>query len=249
MSSKSQVLVLNLLGVALFLALWQVVGVNRWAGLTWPPLTDVVALLFNPSKTQLFVRAASATFSVVLLGYLGGALCGIGLGMLAHVVTQLRPGLDRLVSVVHAIPLIALAPLFIVLMDRDTTPIAIAALGVFYLFYVSTTSGLAASSMGHRDLFRVLGAPPAMRLWRLDLPAAFPALASAMKLAIPVAFIGSIVGEWFGASRGLGLLMVSAMQNFQIPLLWSAVAITACASLVGFALMSLVEKLAYGRFA
>jgi ABC-type nitrate/sulfonate/bicarbonate transport system permease component len=249
MNARTQLLVLNLLGVVVFLALWQLIGVNRWAGLTWPPLTDVVALLFNPSKTQLFVRAASATFGVVLVGYVAGGLAGIALGMLAHVVSILRPGLDRLVSVVHAIPLIALAPLFIVLMDRDTTPIAISALGVFYLFYVSTTSGLAASSMAHRDLFRVLGASSAMRLLRLDLPAAFPALASSMKLAIPVAFIGSIVGEWFGASRGLGLLMVSAMQNFQIPLLWSAVFIAACASLAGFALMSTIEKLAYRRFA
>jgi NitT/TauT family transport system permease protein len=69
-----------------------------------------------------------------------------------------------------------------------------------------------------------------------------------MKLAIPVAFIGAIVGEWFGASRGLGLLMVSAMQNFQIPLLWSAVLIVTLASLALFGLMSLVERLVYGRF-
>lgn len=249
MSARTQVLVLNLLGVAAFLALWQVIGANRWAGLTWPPLTDVLAFLFNPSRTQLFARAAGATFGVVILGYIAGGVAGVGVGMLAHAATTLRPGIDRLVSVVHAIPLIALAPLFIVLMDRDTTPVAIAALGVFYLFYVSTTSGLAASSAAHRDLFRVLGAGPLTRLVRLELPAALPALASAMKLAIPVAFIGAIVGEWFGASRGLGLLMVSAMQNFQIPLLWSAVAIAACASLLGFALMSVLEKLAYGRFA
>ena len=68
-----------------------------------------------------------------------------------------------------------------------------------------------------------------------------------MKLSVPIAFIGAIIGEWFGASRGLGLLIVSAMQNFQIPLLWSAVLITAVASLAMFALFSLTERLVQER--
>jgi NitT/TauT family transport system permease protein len=239
---------LGAIGIALFLALWELIGVRGWAGLTWPPLTTVLAFLFDPSRRQLFLRAMTASFSMIAFGYAIGLLLGLAAAALGHLVRPLRPGLDRLASVIHAIPTIALAPLFIVLLSRELTGMAIAALGVFFVIYVSATSGLAASSAAHRDLFQVFGTSRLTQLRRLDLPAALPALVTGMKYAVPAAFIGAILGEWFGSSRGLGLLMVSAMQNFQIPLLWSAVVIASTASLLIFGLMSLAERLAYGRY-
>lgn len=247
-SERWQSLLLGVLGVALFLGAWEIIGVNRLAGLTWPPLSAVLAFMFDPSRAQLFGRAMEASFSMALLGYVTGALIGMALAGIVHVLPAFRPGLDRLASVIHAIPAIALAPLFIVLLNREFTGMAIATLNVFFILYVSTTSGLNNSTVGHRDLFKVLGASSATRLLRLDLPAALPAVVSGMKYSVPAAFIGTILGEWFGSSRGLGLLMVSAMQNFQIPLLWSAVFIASTASLLVFGLMGLLEQFVYGRY-
>lgn len=247
-SEAAQRFILGLVGVGLFLAIWQVIGAYRLAGMTWPKLTDVLAFIADPSKQALFTRAMLASFGSVAIGYLLGIVSGVGVAMLGRVLPVSKPGLDRLVAVIHAIPLIALAPVFMVLANRDLTPPAISALGVFYMIYVATTSGLNAASHTHRDLFTALGSSAVTRFLRLELPAALPSLVSGMKLAIPVAFIGAIVGEWFGASRGLGLLMVSAMQNFQIPLLWSAVLIVTVASLALFGLMSLIERIVYGRF-
>lgn len=241
-------LVLGVLGILLFLGAWQVIGLNRLAGLTWPPLTDVLAYMVDPARQTLFLRAMTASFSMVGLGYLLGGAVGMGFAALVYLVPALRPGIDRLSSVIHAIPAIALAPIFIVTISRELTGMAIAAISVFFILYVATTSGLANSTQTHRDLFRALGASGPTRFARLDLPAALPAIVTGMKFAIPAAFIGAILGEWFGSSRGLGLLMVSAMQNFQIPLLWSAVFIASAASLIGFGVMTLVERLVYGRF-
>ncbi|WP_172123364.1 MULTISPECIES: ABC transporter permease subunit [unclassified Devosia] len=248
-SDKAQAGVLGAIGILLFLGLWEVIGVNRLAGLTWPPLSTVLVFMFDPSRQALFLRAMGASFSMVAAGYALGTLIGVVTAGLVHVVPVLRPGLDRLAGVIHAIPAIALAPLFIVLLDRELTGMAIATLNVFFVLYVATTSGLANSTVTHRDLFQVLGSSPLTRLLRLDLPAALPALVSGLKFAIPAAFIGAILGEWFGSSRGLGLLMVSAMQNFQIPLLWSAVFIASAASLLAFGAMSLLERFVYGRYA
>lgn len=245
---KAQEFVFGAIGIGLFLALWQIIGVYRLAGLTWPPLTQVLAFLFAPSRQALFLRAAGATFSMAALGYLSGGLAGIVIAAIVHVFPILRPGTDRLSGTIHAIPAIALAPIFIVLINRDFTGMAIAALNVYFVLYIGTTSGLMNATQSHRDLFSVLGASKLMHLLRLDLPAAIPAIVSAMKYAVPASFIGAILGEWFGASRGLGLLMVSAMQNFQIALLWSAVLIAAGASLVAFGAMTLLERLVYRRF-
>ena len=236
------------LGFVVFLAAWQVIGAWRLAGLTWPPLTDVLAYLADPAHRPLFVRAASATLRSVAIGYLAGGIAGVGLAALGTLAPVLRPGADRLAAFVHAIPALALAPLFIVLLSREATPASVSALGVFFVAYVATTAGFADVTQAHRDLLAVLGAGARTRFLRLALPAAIPGLATGLKLGVPAALIGAILGEWFGAPRGLGLLMVSAMQNFQIALLWSAMLLTALISLALFRIGAVLERLAVERF-
>jgi NitT/TauT family transport system permease protein len=108
--------------------------------------------------------------------------------------------------------------------------------------------GPAAGEPAHRDLFAVLGADRLKRFARLELPAALPALASGLRLAWPAALIGAIIGEWFGAPRGIGILIINAMQNFQIVLLWCAVLLAVGASLLFYGLLTLLERAAYARF-
>jgi NitT/TauT family transport system permease protein len=239
---------LGALGIVLFLALWQIIGHFRLAGLTWPPLTEVLRFLAEPSRRGLFERALGATISAAALGLGFGGLAGIAFAILAHVVPWLRPGADRTTAIVHSVPSIALGPLFIVLLSREATPAAIAGLNAFFVLYVSTSSGLASMTKAHQDVMAVLGASRWARLRHLDLPAALPSVASGMKLAVPACLIGTIIGEWFGAPRGLGLLIVNAMQNFQIPLLWSAVLLAAAASLACYGVLSLVERAAAEHF-
>lgn len=245
---RGQDIAYGAIGIAAFLGLWEYIGVNQLAGLTWPPLTTVLAFLFDPSRQTLFVRATSASFSMVGAGYVAGGVLGIVLAAVAHLVSPLKEGLGRLSSVIHSIPSIALAPLFIVLLSKEWSGMAIATLNVYFILFIATQSGLAAATRAHHDVFTVLGSNRFNRLVRLEAPAALPAIVSGFKYAVPAAFIGAIIGEWFGATRGLGLLMVSAMQNFQIPLLWSAVLITSAGSLISFGLMSLVERFVYARY-
>src|SRR5262249_61380626 len=90
------------------------------------------------------------------------------------------------------------------------------AFNVLFPMYVAACSGLDSASPTHTDLMRALGAPMGRQFLPLDMPAALPAIVTSMKLAVPAALIGAIIGEWFGAPRGLGLLILNAMQNFQV---------------------------------
>lgn len=242
-------LILGFVGLALFLAAWQIIGHYRLAGLSWPSVTEVLAVLADPDRRTLFLRALSATVAATAIGYVAGVALGLGAASASHLAPAARQGTDRLAAVIHSIPSIALAPVFIVFLSRESTPAAIAAAHAGFVIYVAATSGLAAASASHGDLFTVLGASRWQRLWRLDVPAALPALSSGLKLAVPVSLIGAVIGEWFGAPRGLGVLIVNAMQNFQIPLLWSAVALIAGTSLTLYAVLTLLERACYGRFA
>lgn len=236
------------LGIVLFLAAWELIGRYKLAGMTWPPLSTVVAFLFDPSKQGLLGRAAAATFSSAAMGYAFGAALGIALAGVAHSVRPLQEGLGRLASFINAIPAIALAPIFIVTVSANWTGMALSLINVFFITYIAASSGLNATTKSHRDLFTTLGASRWNRFLRLELPAALPALISGLRYSVPAALIGTIIGEWFGASRGIGLLIVSSMQNFQIPLLWSAMVLSAGASLLVYGLMSLPERIIYARF-
>lgn len=247
-ASRAGRALLGLLGLAIFLALWELIGRFRLAGLTWPPLSDVLDMLTDEGRLPLFQRALGATLGSTALGYLWGAGIGLALAVAAHLLPVLREGADRLAAVLNAIPSIALGPVFLVLISRDATPAAIASIHVFFIVFVSTSSGLTAAHAAHHDVFSALGARPAARFLRLELPAALPALSSGLRLAWPAALIGAIIGEWFGAPRGIGILIINAMQNFQIVLLWCAVLLAAGTSLLFYGLLTLLERGVYARF-
>ena len=235
-------------GLAGFFALWQVIGHFQLAGLSWPPLTAVLQYLFDPDRHALFLRAIDATLRSTIAGYLIGALTGIGLASIAYTLPMLQRGSDRFAAVVNSIPSIALGPIFLILISREATPAGVASIHVFFIVYVSMNSGLASTSQAHEDLFSALGSSRLKRFLRLNFPSAVPAIASGLRLSWPAALIGAIIGEWFGAPRGIGILIINSMQNFQINLLWSAVLLAAMASLFFFGMLTLVERAAYRRF-
>lgn len=238
----------GLLGVFLFLLLWEFIGRNRVLGTTWPAFTDVVSYLFDPNRNGLFQRASGATLSKAAGGFALGTFLGMAAASTVHVFPLLRPGTDRLSSFLHSIPAIALAPIFLIFVPRDLVGMAIATMNAYFIIYIATTSGLNNSTKSHRDVFTVLGASRLHRLTLLDLPAALPPVVTGLKYAVSAAIVGAIIGEWFGASRGLGVLIVSAMQNYQINLLWAAVLIITIVSLLFYGLGTLAEKFIYRRF-
>jgi NitT/TauT family transport system permease protein len=119
---------------------------------------------------------------------------------------------------------------------------------VFFIFYVAASSGLAAASPALRRVMDGFGASSWKRMLHLDVPAALPQLASGLKAAVSASFLGAILGEWFGAPQGLGLMILNAMQNFQIRLMWAAVTVAAGMSLAAFLGAAALEKFVSRRF-
>jgi ABC-type nitrate/sulfonate/bicarbonate transport system permease component len=239
---------LGVLGIILFLLLWQIIGTYRLAGLTWPPLTDVIDTLSDPNRTGLFLRGAKSTYSSAAIGFALGTALGLSVATGVHLAPPLRFGVDRLASVVNALPGIALGPILIVTLGPAAAPVALATISVFFLTYVAARAGFANAAQANQDLFTVLGARRVRRLWHLELPAALPTIASGVRLSVGAAMIGAVLGEWFGAPHGLGLIVIGAMQNFQIPLLWCAVLLIGAASIVAYAAATVLEAAAYRTF-
>jgi NitT/TauT family transport system permease protein len=195
----------------------------------------------------LLVRSSAATLGSAATGYAVGIGLGAAVALLAHLVPLLRGGLDRLAVLVNALPVIALGPVLIITAGRESTPAALAAVPVFFLLYTSTAVGLRGASLRLELVLTTLGAGRWQRLTKLEAIAAVPSVLSGMKIAASSAMIGAIVGEWFGAPSGLGVVVLNSMQNFQIPLLWATVIVIAAMTLSGYGLLTLAERAARRR--
>lgn len=241
-------LVLGFFGVVVFIIAWEVIGKYGLLGLTWPPFSLVLQQLLDQSKHQLFARAAGTTLYSLASGYGIGLISGILIATVAHLIPSTKAGVDNYSAFLHAIPSIALAPLFMVFLGQEKTPAALAALSTFFVMYVTTSSSFASSKKEWGDLFHVFGSSRWTKFILLDFISAIPIICGGMRLAVPSALVGVIVGEWFGSTRGLGVLIVNAMQNFQIPLLWSAVVLTSVISISIYSVFGLVQNAATQKY-
>jgi len=232
----------KILAQLLLLAAWEVIARSGIAGLTIPTPVSIAEIYLQPRFAALLYRSALATASSALLGLAIGILLGTATALVSHVSAALRPGLDRLAVTVNAIPAIAIAPIFVLLVSRDFTPTLLAAIAVFFLIYVAVSSGLHTPSSRLLDMLATFGAGKWQRLRYVELPSALPSFLGGLKVSVTAAMIGAVVGEWFGAPTGLGIVILNTMQNFQVPLMWAAVLLVAAISLSGYGLAHLAEK-------
>jgi NitT/TauT family transport system permease protein len=245
----TRTIVYGVAGVVLLLLLAELIGQVGLLGPTWPPLSSVVGFLLDPANHTLLGNALATTVTEAAIGGLIGIVAGIAFALLAALVPILAPGLDRFAAVIDAVPAVALAPFLILILGREGTPVLVVALSVTFVIYISMSSGLATASKPYQDLFTVLGARRSVRLQRVDIPAALPKLFDGLALAAPAMILGATIGEWFGAKRGLGVLFISAMQNYRIDLLWAAAVLAVLCSLIVYGAAILAQRAIARRFA
>src|SRR5688500_12710681 len=210
-----------LAGVALLVVLWHVAGSRGWGdGMIVTPI-DAVSPIFGESA-GVHVRATRATGWAALRGLIIGGTGAFLAALIAAGAPALRRTIVRLAAIANAAPWVAVAPCLLIVLGRDRGPVAVAAIAVFFFVFVSTTVGLGAASPALHDVASALGASRLRRVWSVQLPGAWPSVADGLKLAAPAALAGAVFGEWYGAERGLGVLLITSMQGARADRLWAA---------------------------
>jgi len=236
------------IGIAGMLAAWEFAGRSGLLGPSWPALSRVAAYIVAPEHRALLIDAAAQTLREAAFGFAAGSSAGCAFALLAVLIPATAFGVDRFAAIVNGIPVIAIGSLCAVTFPPAVNPIVVASLAVFFMLFVAATAGLSATPAAQHDVFRVLGAARWATFRRLQLPAALPAIADGLRLSAPVSVVGAIIGEWFAAERGLGPLLVNAMQNYQIDLLWSAALIGALMSATAYLALGIVQRAAAHRY-
>jgi len=224
------------------LIVWQV-GVTVFNVPTFmaPSPTAIAVALYENAGTLW--RNVQPTILEASLGFVFGNLFAILLAVwFVHSPTAER-AVYPLAVFVKAIPIIALAPVLVLIFGNGLTPkIIIAALICFFPTLVNMVQGLKSASPAMLDLMRVLSASPNEILWKVRIPASLPFLFAALRIAATSCVMGAIVAEWIGSTYGLGALIIDATFNFRSALLYATVVIAALLAVVLFSLVSLAES-------
>ncbi|MGK9052843.1 ABC transporter permease [Neorhizobium petrolearium] len=177
-----------------------------------------------------------------ILGFVFGNLVAILLAIwFVHSATA-EKAFYPIAVFIKAIPIIALAPILVLIFGNGLAPkIIIAGLICFFPTLVNMVQGLKSASPAMLDLMRVLSASNTEILWKVRLPSSMPFLFAALKIAATSSVMGAIVAEWIGSSFGLGALIIEATYNFRSPLLYATVVVAAALAVVLFFIVSVIE--------
>lgn len=187
-----------------------------------------------PSPTDAFLTAvlewrvllphvAVTTFEC-LLGVVISLAVGLPLATAMFVYPPLERALSPFLVASQALPVFALAPLFVVWFGYGVWgKVAMATIIIFFPITVSFLEGLKSCGYEERQLFRQMGAGFRCRFRCLYLPWALPQLFAGLRVGVSVATIGAVIGEWMGAQSGLGYIMVQANARMRTEMLFAAI--------------------------
>jgi putative hydroxymethylpyrimidine transport system permease protein len=185
------------------------------------------------------------TLEEVLLGLAVSALAGMLFAVVMHLFRPLRDAAYPLLVASQAIPVVVLAPIFVLAFGYGIGPkLAIVALICFFPITVNLLDGLRAVEPELLKLMRSLGASRLRTLRSVELPAALPYLFSGLKIAAAVSVIGAVFGEWAGADEGLGRLVLLGNNQLQTPRVYAGIVILTVMAVALFALTALAERVA-----
>jgi putative hydroxymethylpyrimidine transport system permease protein len=207
---------------AVFLAAWW--GATRFLPVPsymLPTPQDVGAALVG-QRDYLFSNAL-VTVAEILLGLLFGTILGALAALLMTAIPPVQRWLMPVLVLSQAIPVFALAPLLVLWFGFGmASKIIMTVLVIFFPVTASLADGLRQTEPGWLDLAATMNATRLGVLWRVRLPAALPSFASGLRVAAALAPIGAIIGEWVGASSGLGYVMIEANAQVQTDVLFAA---------------------------
>lgn len=202
--------------------LWQVVVSLTGAPHFILPGPGRVARVFWAQRELIFENALITWAQIVtglVLGAAFGALTAINLAMSPIARTLMRP----FIVFAQAIPVFALAPVLTLWLGYGmASKIVVVVLMIYFPVASSFFDGLMRTPQGALDLAQTMNAKPSQVMFRLRVPHALPALASGLRVAAVAAPLGAVIGEWVGASRGLGHLMLLANGRAQTDLMFAA---------------------------
>ena len=191
---------------------------------------------------QVLARNSLVTLWVTLAGFGLAVIFGIVLGLTIGWSRAIYRGLYPVLIGFNSIPKVAVVPILVVWFGIGEIPAILTAFVIsFFPIAVNVATGLVTMEPELEDVLRALGARKLDILLKVGIPRTQPYLFASLKVAITLAFIGTVLSEAIGANAGLGALMAQAGSNFQMPIVFAALLLLAAEGIAMYAVFAYVE--------
>jgi ABC-type nitrate/sulfonate/bicarbonate transport system permease component len=224
--------------VVLWEVLVAVLDVQRWL---LPAPSVIFTELFD--SFGFLLGHAGTTLAEILIGF------AVSIGLAVFIASGIiwsrtvERSIYPMIIASQTIPIITLAPLLIIWVGTDImSKVIVIVLFTFFPIVISLVSGLRSVDQEMVVMFRTLGASPWQTFSKLMIPSSLPSFFAGLKVAAVFSVVGGVIGEWFGASSGLGWLMKIAGGQFQTAKVFAAIVVLSILAMVLFAAVVAVEK-------
>ncbi len=224
---KVLTLVLGRTAILLFvLVLWEYAGRN-WLDPFWiSKPSDIAARLQDWAANGSLLLHVPYTIAETVSGFVIGTVAGGVVGFLLGWYRRLAEFIDPFILAIYSLPKVALAPLFILWFGIGfQTKVILTAVIVFFLVLFNAYAGVRNASKELIDIVRLMGAGTLGVMWRVVLPSALTMIFLGMRISVPYALIGAVVGEMMASNRGIGFLIVQSTGAFDTAGAFAAFAI------------------------
>jgi len=221
-----------------------------WEGVTQ---ANFISSRILPSPSLIIVDLLN-NFSIIaphmiqtiietLIGFVLAIILGVAVALVIDQSRLIRNALYPLLITSQTIPMIALAPLFLIWFGIDLLPkVIIVILVCFFPIVVATADGLRITDPDLEKLLKSMNATYWQTLRYVRIPNSLPQFFSGVKIAATYSVTGAIVGEYVGAYQGLGIYMQEMANSHAIPLVFAAILVTSLLSILLFGIVVLIEK-------
>ena len=231
-----------LAGIIMFLLIWQMVAsflINK----EWLlPTPGAVVVAFG-ENLPLIWHHSLYTLAEAGLGMVLGIIVSLGIALLMALSPAIKKTLYPLLLGSQMVPIIVLAPLFIIWFGYGTLPkVLVVILICFFPMTINILAGLNAADKETLAFYRSMGMNDRQLFRMIRLPLALPHFFSGLRISAVYSVMGAVIGEWLGAQAGLGLLLIRAQNAFNLPFVFAAILAIIIWSALIFAVVKLAES-------
>ena len=183
------------------------------------------------------------TLYTTLFGFTLGLLVGVAIGGLIGTSRLAYEAAYPLLIGFSSIPKVAIIPIFVVWFGAGVVPAVLTSLSIcFFPIAVNVATGLATTEPELEDVLKALGASKLDVLWNVGLPRTMPYLFASLKIAITVAFIGTITSETIASNAGIGTVMMIAAANFDVALIFAGLLLVSILGVAFYGIAAFIEQ-------
>ncbi|WDG17991.1 ABC transporter permease [Microbacterium sp. Clip185] len=235
------------------LALWVgVLAILKVSPMIAKGPVDVWNYLFTLPAAEANRELMFGNLAVTLGHSLIGFVSGLVVAILGASIFQLSKGIEHalmpVAMLLRSVPLIAMAPVIIMIFGRDIATVAVIG-GIVVLFpaLVNISFGLKSASAQMNDLVEVYGGGSWAKLRKIAMPSSLPAFFAAVRISVPGAITGALLAEWLAVGGGIGGSIAGYIPQAQFSALWTSVVLVTIVSLVLYNVIQIVENVVLAR--